>query len=121
MTIWNNPIDTVMQAANELYPDLKVFMQFDPSVRHGKFLFLRWGTHGYTNFPADKSEPQINISSKINLGRIVEVIAHEIAHAVAGYDADHGKAWQTEFDKIFDKYNEIMRSKRTETSKPHKL
>jgi hypothetical protein len=97
LKIINNAIEIVLQAANELHPNLEADIQFAP-VEEG---------YACTTFPDDGGRPLIDIGLHAPIEAVPELIAHEIAHVVAGKDAEHGDKWDCEFGKIQKKYEEI--------------
>ena len=103
-----DPYISLLQATQNLYPDLCVNIRFDPSIRKRFFFFGCWG---YTEFK-DTSEgvvtgdgysecrytqKNIVISAHLPVIHSVEIIAHEIAHAVVGIKAGHGPVWKKVF------------------------
>ena len=42
------------------------------------------------------------VSYDVPLSAIPELLAHELAHRVAGYEAEHGQEWQRAFDALCD-------------------
>jgi len=111
MKIENNPFDRIIEATLALYPETKAFIQFDPRIKHRKFVFWNFGSCGYTTFPDDGSEPVINISTNIPFSAMAETLAHELAHVVAGQEAEHGEKWESIFAEIHKKYMELCRVK----------
>lgn len=49
----------------------------------------------------------IVIRTDLTVKNALEIFAHELAHVMAGLDADHGEAWQTALDAIETEYNRI--------------
>lgn len=93
----NNAIDIVLEAASKLYPETKADIWFG-EIDEG---------YGCTTFPDDGGIPQIIISIKTPLEGIPEIIAHEIAHVIAGVNAEHNIEWDKIFTRIQDKYIKI--------------
>jgi hypothetical protein len=106
----NNPFDIILQATNELYPGINVDIQFDDRMKFFRLGPIIFGHCGETIFPFDNSLPLINMSTNIPFRRMPEILAHELAHVVVGYDEGHGDKWKDVFDKIYVKANEISRS-----------
>ena len=105
--IVNNPFDLVIEATHNLYPHLNCKIQFNPELRGKEF-----GECG-TCTVVD-NEILIDISTNIPFDAMIEIIAHELAHAVVGKTNDenkHSKEWEDIFDKIFEKYLEIGEKK----------
>jgi predicted metal-dependent hydrolase len=105
----NNPLDTVIEAVEKLYPNINANIQFNPNIKPHKFLWFNWGYCGYTTFPEDNSTPLIDISTNIPFVGMVEVLAHELAHVIVGIKEQHNKNWEEVFDNIQKKYYELMK------------
>lgn len=104
----NNPFDIVIQATQELYSDIKVEIQFNPNIKFKKFLWFTFGHCGETIFPDDSSVPLINISTNIPFLHMPEILGHELAHVIAGIENDHNEIWQDVFNKIQERFTEIV-------------
>lgn len=63
------------------------------------------GPWGETCFPEDGSMPIISIDIDLPMRHATEILAHEMAHVAAGFDADHGPAWEAAFDALHAEYN----------------
>lgn len=106
-----NPFNLILDVCNKLYPDTKAQIIFSPP---GDFetMVKEYNVPlddeelpcGFTFFPDDDTQPLIVINSDIPCHAAIEIISHEIAHVIAGYDAGHGGLWQVEFDKIHQAY-----------------
>lgn len=94
MNIINNPIEMLQKVMDEHYPDLKVDIYFGEQETNGVDKL------GVTIFPDDGSQPVIEVNPYIPLAHITEIVAHELAHVIAGVEAEHGEAWETEFENI---------------------
>jgi len=104
MKFTNNPFDTVIQAVKELYPNTKALIQFNPNLRGREYKEC-----GKTTFPDDGDTPLVDISTNIPFEAMVEILAHELAHVVAGVEAEHSDKWMDVFDAIKLKYEDIMK------------
>ena len=103
LKIINNPIDLVFEAFEELYPNFKAHIQFDPDLRG-----LEYEECGFCTF--DNNEIYIGISTSIPFEAMAETLGHELAHAIIwkDYKGDgHTKEWEDVFNQIFEKYMEI--------------
>lgn len=49
----------------------------------------------------------MEVSGEIPIAAGVEIFAHELAHVATAEDREHGEAWKTAFDRIFEEYNRI--------------
>lgn len=94
MIIMNNPIDMLLEVMDKHYPDLKVDIYFGEQETNGVDKL------GVTIFPDDGSRPVIEVNPDIPLAHIAEIIAHELAHVIAGVEAGHGEEWESEFENI---------------------
>lgn len=106
MEIINNPFNWVIAVAEELYPNIKADIQFNPNIKYHKILWWHFGHCGETIFPEDGSTPLINISTNIPFVGMIEVLAHEIAHVIVGERHEHDIVWQKTLDEIKLKYEE---------------
>jgi hypothetical protein len=101
MKFLNNPFDIVIQATKELYGDIDTDIQFDDRIKFFKFGLFRYGNHcGETIFPYNNSTPLINISTNIPFNRMPEILAHELAHVVAGQNENIVKSGKIYFIKF---------------------
>lgn len=69
--------------------------------------FVRRKGFGSTTFP-DDGIPLIDINPELTVCNAVEILAHELAHVIAGADAEHGRQWNSVFDEINERYNGLM-------------
>jgi hypothetical protein len=93
------PFDLPIEAFNALYPDRKVKIDFIPNDQcadseGGK-------AQGFTLFPDDGSVPEIWINGTIPIEGLPDTVAHELAHVVCGFDADHGPEWDAVYQAIW--------------------
>ena len=102
MRIINDPFNTLYEVIDELYPDL------DCDVQYSEELNIDGNTYGVAIFPQDGSKPLIELDPNQSVLDVLEVIAHEVAHVIAGLEADHGEKWEREFTKIHEKFLERM-------------
>lgn len=106
----NDPSAIVAIAFRELYPDTKYHAQLVPELEDED----NAPVYGLTLFPDDGSEPIICISAVAPISAEPELLAHELAHVVAGIDAGHGPTWEAAFEEIYQKYNKIIENMETE-------
>lgn len=92
-------IGIVIKATKNLYGDLDCRIKYVEKLDEG---------HGAAFFPDDGSQAQVYISAQLPLIGAVEVMAHELAHVVAGKDEDHGPKWQEAFNQINGEYHNIL-------------
>jgi len=109
-----NPFIIIIEELNKKYPDLDAEIFFVPAAA----LY-------------DEGEPQdkprygvtaegiggrkiIYVSEELPAMHCIEIIGHEVAHILAGFDAGHGAEWERAFDEIYDLYNDAMEKKMAE-------
>lgn len=112
-----NPFNLIVDVCNALYPDFNAQIVFSPpgdfEAMCKEYNVPRDSEElpcGFCFLPDDGTEPLIVVNSDIPCHASVEIISHEVAHVVAGYDAGHGELWQAEFDKIHDSYCKAYQS-----------
>ena len=101
MNFINNPFDTLKEIMEEHYPDAKCDIYIGQSLTDGKETF------GCTLFPeadATWTIPSVEIHYSLSLAEAVETLAHELAHVVAGQEADHGEEWEAVFNHIHEEF-----------------
>jgi len=111
--ITNNPIDIVLKTFKILYPDKKVIIQFTEQIKNNNKKNTRiMGITCFNYFKDDVNKVLIHISSEMHLSDTVDILIHELAHAVIDDTEDdvtgHGEEWEKVYDKIYDKYLEIL-------------
>ena len=102
-----NPFQDVIEAAISISKKnlKKCTIQFDPKLANGDNY-----PHGETIFQKD-NKIIIAISSKLSIENALEVLAHELAHAIVGYDDKHRYKWKKAFLKIHKEYIKIVKEK----------
>lgn len=102
MKIINDPFRMLLEVMEENYPDAKCDIHFGDILTDGVETF------GCTVFPEEKGEEPIivEVHPSLSLQDATEILAHELAHVVAGEEADHGKEWKEVFDNIHKKFQE---------------
>lgn len=99
----NNPIDDLIQAVHDEYRLLRCAIYFDPE------LYENEKAYGYTQFDGDKII--IALDAGVPYKDLLEVLAHELAHAIAGKDSEHNDEWERIFDKIYELYDKYCENK----------
>ena len=95
----NDPPAIVARAFRELYPRTEYIAQLVPDLRDESGAAV----YGETLFPSDGSTPVVSISAEAPISAAPELLAHELAHVVAGEDK-----WKAAEEAIFQRYNEIL-------------
>lgn len=100
MRIINNPIDLLLSAFEKEYPeaarkiDVIAFGEVDEGFAETVF--------------SDDGRADIILSAKvkndaeITFSIATELLAHELAHVIAGAEAEHGEEWEKHFDRLFE-------------------
>lgn len=91
-----NPISELEAAARDAFPAIDCDVTFA--------VFPDDGPYGQTLWPDDGGRVVVQVAVGIPLEAVVEVMAHELAHVVAGADAEHGQEWEAAFDAIHRAY-----------------
>ena len=108
MKIINNPIDLLLSVFEKEYPNeaKKITKIVFGKVDKG-FAATVWNDDGIN----------IVISPKIKRGKDItftvatELLAHELAHVVAGYEAGHNDLWEKHFYRLYELYDKSWRIK----------
>jgi len=99
-----NPYEVLLQAVKNLYGDFNVHIEFDASFRKRFVFFGHWGE---TCFPDDNGPPTIKVSAHLPVIHSLEIIAHELAHVIAGQSAGHNREWEEIFEKIYKEWEKL--------------
>ncbi len=97
ITLINDPIAEIIAIVERLYPDTEADIQ----------IVSEQETPGEVVFPEDETTPLISVYGRIPYEAVLEIIAHELAHVVAGYgneEDEHGPLWEAVFDGIHREY-----------------
>lgn len=112
MKINNNPIDILLAVFEENFPKTA------EKIKTVAFAMIEDGAFGVTQFNDDGSieiyiSPYKKRKQKMDFETATELLAHELAHAIAGKEAEHNAVWEAQFDKLNELYAEevIKRSK----------
>lgn len=106
--IKNDPLPSLFEAFNTLYSDsenIEVWFT-DPSLIKDDYGVPG---KGVTVFPHDGSDPIIYLDKSLPIENVTEILAHEMAHVIAGPDAGHGDRWSNAFDALKYLYDEDMK------------
>lgn len=99
----NDPFAIVYKAFQNLYPDKKCVIYWEP----GKISDDEGNEYvGMTHFAKD-GEITVEVSVNMFIGDAVETLAHELAHVAAGSAEAHGEEWEKVFDAIHNEYDRI--------------
>jgi hypothetical protein len=87
-----DPVRVVIEACESLYPHIDCELEWvsDLHEQHSAF--------GVTEF--DETPARVSIDVNTPMIHVIEILAHELAHVVAGFDAGHGPEWERAFAAI---------------------
>lgn len=108
----NDPTAIVAQAFAELYPGVEYYAQLGEDIKDDD----GEAALAVTVFPDDGSIPHIYVDPNFCARVVTELLAHELAHVVAGADAEHGHEWVEAFAAIHSKYREIVAREEAEAA-----
>lgn len=102
MKIVNNPIDLLLSGFEKEYPDAakKINKIAFGEVDEG-FAMTVFDDDGGANIILS---PTIKDGAEITFLIATELLAHELAHIIAGAEAEHGEVWEKHFDRLYELY-----------------
>lgn len=99
----NDIFSYIYTSFKQLYPDREFTAYWVPELKDSDDNEV----YGVTTF-ADDGTIEICVSGKLTVTDAAEVFAHELAHlAVGDSDEQHGEEWESAFEAIYQKYNEL--------------
>lgn len=102
----SNPLNDVIESAQPLLAGKDVRIQFDE---------IEDDALGNTEFDADNPHRCIvTLSIHLPIIGACDILTHELAHVLAGPDAEHGPEWQAKYDWIYDNYNSYIEAMSSE-------
>lgn len=118
MIEFNDPLADVIQAVVNLYGEIDAVIQYNPEMPKkynfkilGRNLAIGKKPLGETFFPDDGTTPIISLNPNIPLIHLVEILGHEFAHVIVGFDGDHDKDWEFAFNRVQKEYDRIVDEK----------
>lgn len=97
MNFINNPFDILKEIMYEVYP----FVTYNVDIYIGQEMTDGKETFGCTLFPENEEDrTAIEVHYSLSLNDAVEVLAHELAHVIAGKEAEHNEDWEAVFEGI---------------------
>lgn len=103
ITIINNPVQEMLDICNTYNQNCSI------SFVYG--LYEKEKGYAVTIFPKEEESyfpPQIFIDVTVPYIDIIELIAHEFAHIIAGKDQKHNKKWENVFNELNQKFNNLQ-------------
>jgi len=108
MNVTFNPFDFAFAVVDEVHPNLNFELCFayldDEEIPTSRYE----GPWGCAEFGVDGDIDRVVIDPRLPLCAFAEILMHEVAHLVAGPDAEHSDVWNEEFAKLNVKYNEMF-------------
>ena len=98
LKILNDPIPTLLQVIEELYPGTEAQIQYDPTIKPDE------QECGYASYSDELQSFVISVSTEVPVYGVIEIIAHEAAHVIAGLEEEHGEKWERIFGEIHEAY-----------------
>ena len=93
-----NPVNIVISVIKEYYPNIKATIIFTSRLKG-----IEENECGCTTFPTNPSiPPLIELASNLPMSAIADVLSHEFAHIIAGYEAQHNDTWKHIAQKILE-------------------
>jgi hypothetical protein len=104
--MFENPITFTFDVAKKAHPDLEYDFAFaylgDEELGPKEYS----GPWGQTDF--DGEFPTILVDPRLPICAFPEIFMHELAHVIVGFDAGHEEAWENEFKKLEEFYNQVF-------------
>jgi len=94
-----DPFGLVLEVFNELYPAKAATVVWRQGMRESGN-----ACYGCTDF--EHVPPIVSVDVDLPVAGAVDVLAHELAHVAAGFEEDHGPAWEAAFGAIHQRYSE---------------
>lgn len=104
LKIANDPIKLLLDLVEQRYPYVKAEIWFNDRMKSPGLTLFKKG-----------HKPIIKLNYSIPYYAVVEVLAHELAHAIVGIKQRHNEVWRKTFKDIFELYDkEISRQQKKE-------
>lgn len=95
---FDNPWQKIIDAAENVKQGIDCYIQIDPELECPPFGETCW---------IDSGEVAISLAGGVTIEQSLEILAHELAHVIAGESAEHGMEWESAFQAILEQYNKI--------------
>lgn len=104
MIVFEDPFERLLQFASSEF-DVSAVVAFVPRDELPRISWWR-RAKGVTIWPADLDSdelPTILIDGGLRrgIGGTLDILAHELAHVIAGPDDDHGPAWKEAYHQLY--------------------
>ncbi|HEX2959096.1 MAG TPA: hypothetical protein VHO70_19830 [Chitinispirillaceae bacterium] len=97
--IINDAYELLFEVVKKMYGNINAEVQFAP---------IEGEEAGCTSFPDDGGVPLITVNACIPFIATIEIIAHEIAHIIAGVENEHNEKWEKVFSDIHEQYYQAI-------------
>lgn len=108
MNVTFNPFNFALSVVSEAYPDLDFELCFayldDEDIPTSRYQ----GPWGCAEFGTEGAQDSIVIDPRLPINAFAEILMHEVAHLVAGPDAEHSEKWDEIFMQLNNKYNDMF-------------
>lgn len=105
MIEFEDPFERVMAFAAERYGISAIVRFVHPNEFRSRFdPFGLRRPKGETFWPDDGGVPEISIDATLRRGvsGTLDILAHELAHVIAGAEVEHGPAWRSAYKSLFE-------------------
>ncbi len=96
-----NPFQIIIDVVSKRWPETscEIYFAIDDGEDECQRNYTHWDNDGNVAIVINPHEKYIDC---------VEFLAHELAHVVAGHDADHGPEWGRIFYIIYEDYHDVV-------------
>lgn len=109
---YHDPFQVLLRVFAAEWPEARVRVQFDANEHEGGQ--IPDGKLGYTAMDEDPPVVRVWVGCPVEGG--VDIMAHELAHVVAGSAAGHGPEWRAAYNRLNLLFCEAMGSRQREWS-----
>ncbi len=103
MNFINDPFRILKEIIADDYPEVECEVYIGEQFVDGKETF------GCTIFPEEEGEKiTVEIHYSLSIENATEVLAHELAHVIAGQEAEHNEEWEKAFTDLNNKFTDKL-------------
>lgn len=106
----NDPFAAIWTAFKKISPQTACNVYWVPEIEDEE---THETAYGFTHF-AESGEVTVCISANLKIEDAAEILAHELAHVVAGEEHEHDEVWEKYFESIQHGYYENIESKQND-------